>query len=100
MRLTGLVDALADTEAPHLAIMDFIAGPPPDERPGWLASQAQAAVDIERDLVLGVLNTLTQHGLAETDNDTYSAAPQFMLTKFGNTFLRLIKPDTTELGVS
>ena len=91
-----LVDALRELETPHAVIMKVINAPPPDERPGWLAMQVQEVVEMKPDLVLAILNALTRHGLAKTNNDTYGAAPQYMLTSFGHTFLRLMKSEATD----
>ena len=91
-----LIGTLSELEGPHVVVMHVITGPPPDDRPGWLAAQVQAVVEMEPDLVLVILNALTRHGIAKTDNDTYGAAPQFMLTKFGNTFMQLMKGETTD----
>ena len=79
------VDALADLEDLHVMIMDVVSAPPPDERPGWLAPQAevQAEVKTEPDLVLACPNMLTCHGLADTNNDAFGALEQFGLTKLG-----------------
>jgi hypothetical protein len=80
-----LIDALTDLEAPHVVVMDVIAVPSgnPEGRVGWLASEVQAEVTMEPDLVLASLNTLTRHGLAITEQNNYGAIPRFELTSFG-----------------
>jgi hypothetical protein len=95
-----LIDALADLEDLHVMIMDVISAPPPDERPGWLASQVQAEVKTEPDLVLACLNTLTRHGLADTNNDTYGSVEQFYLTKLGRALAEVIRHVAGEAGRS
>jgi hypothetical protein len=93
-----LIDALEDLEDPHVAVMDVIAAPPPDERPGWLPTQVQAEVGIEPDLVLACLNMLIRHGLADTDNDTMGGIPQFKLTKLGRALADVIKRAASDPG--
>jgi len=41
-KISPLIDALGDLEDLHVRIMDVISAPPPDERPGRLATQVQA----------------------------------------------------------
>jgi hypothetical protein len=93
-----LIDALADLEDAHVVIMDVISVSSPDQRSGWLATQVQAEVEIEADLVLACLNMLIRHGLADTDNDTYGSVGQFYLTKLGRALAEVMKHATSEVG--
>lgn len=95
-----LINALADLEDLHVMIMDVISAAPPDERPGWLATQVQAEVKTEPDLVLACLNMLIRHGLAETNNDTYGSVAQFYLTKLGRALAEVMRHAANEAGRS
>jgi hypothetical protein len=93
-----LADALTDLEAPHVVVMDVIAVPAPENRPGWLAEQVQAEVEMEPELVLACLNALTRHGLAATDQNVYGAVPQFYLTNLGRALADLMRRAAGEPG--
>jgi hypothetical protein len=95
-----LADALADLEEPHVVVMNVIAAPAadPEGRVGWLASQVQAEVAMEPDFVLAILNTLTRHGLAITEQNNYGAVPRFELTNFGRALADHMKRAAGEPG--
>lgn len=89
-----LAAALADLEAPHVAVLDVLTGPAPQheamlERTGgatdpgwWLPAQVQANTAMDPEFVLACLNALTRHGLA-TSATGLGGVPAFGLTKLG-----------------
>ncbi len=49
---------------------------------------------MEPDLVLGCLNMLTRHGLADIDNNNYGSVGQFYLTNLGRALSDVMKNAT------
>jgi hypothetical protein len=95
-----LIDALAAIEGGHVIVMDVLSEPSPDPegRPGWLASHVQEHVAIEPDLVLGILNTLVNHGLAIPDQNNYGSIPFFEVTSLGRTLADLMRSVASDPG--
>jgi hypothetical protein len=90
-----LAAALADLEAPHVAVLDVLTGPVPAHKSGiknadgfsfdtswWQADQVQADTPMDPEFVAACLNTLTRHGLATTVPGLDGIA-SFSLTKLG-----------------
>ncbi len=78
-----LAAALADLEAPHVAVLDVLTRPAPGEPSGpgwWRPAEVEANIPMDPGFVLGCLNTLVRHGLA-TNTPGLNGVSNFALTE-------------------